>query len=99
MPVSLKDSKCTVFDGPPRMVAVGFQVCNGEIASDNDGRPLIVDMFDDPAFDMARGEATKMAAVFRKMGEFQPVRVSAEAMEYTTLPQILEKLKDRFTSA
>jgi len=99
MPVGLKDSKCTVFDGPPRMVAVGFQVCNGRIASDKNGSPLISDLFDDPAFDLARREAVEMAVVLRRMGEFQPARLSAESMEYTTLPQILEKLKDRFKSA
>jgi fructose 1,6-bisphosphate aldolase/phosphatase len=31
MPVGLKDSKCTAFDGPPRIVALGFQVSNGRI--------------------------------------------------------------------
>jgi fructose 1,6-bisphosphate aldolase/phosphatase len=99
MPVSLKDSKCTVFDGPPRMVAVGFQVCNGGIASDENGAPMIRDMFDDPAFDVARRETVKMAGVFRRMGEFQPARISEEAMEYTTLPEILKKLKGRFEPA
>ncbi len=99
MPVSLKDSKCTVFDGPPRMVAVGFQVCNGGMASDDNGVPLICDIFDDPAFDIARREALEMAVAFRRMGEFEPARLSAEVMEYTTLPQILEKLKDRFEPA
>lgn len=96
MPVGLKDSKCTVFDGPPRIVAIGFQICNGRIAGDENGVPMIRDMFDDPAFDMARREAVKMAGVFRRMGEFQPARLSAEVMEYTTLPQIVEKLKNRF---
>lgn len=99
MPVGLKDSKCTVFDGPPRMVAVGFQVCNGGIACDEEGEPLVCDMFDDPAFDLARREAVEMATVFRRMGEFQPARLSEEVMEYTTLPQILKKLKERFKPA
>jgi len=40
-----------------------------------------------------------MAGVLRMMGEFEPARLSAEAMEYTTLPQIVEKLKDRFKPA
>ena len=99
MPVGLKDSKCTIFDGPPRMVALGFQVCNGGIASDKHDVPMIGDLFNDPAFDMVRREAMEMAGVFRRMGEFQPARLSAEAMEYTTLPQILEKLKARFEPA
>jgi len=96
MPVGLKNSRCTAFDGPPRMVALGFQVGNGEIASDDDGMPMISDLFDDPAFDLARREAVEMAVTLRRMGEFEPARLSAETMEYTTLPKILEKLKNRF---
>lgn len=96
MPVGLKDSRCTVFDGPPRIVALGFQVGNGMIASDDNGEPLISDLFEDPAFDLARREAVEYAAVFRRMGEFEPARLSSHAMEYTTLPKVLEKLKKRF---
>jgi len=96
MPVSLRDSKCTVFDGPPRVVALGFQVCNGKIASDDDGRPLISDLFDDPAFDLARREALEYASILRRMGEFEPARLSPKLMEYTTLPEVLRKLKGRF---
>ncbi len=99
MPVGLKDSKCTVFDGPPRMVAIGFQVSDGTIASDSDGTPLVNDLFDDPAFDLARREAIENAAVMRRMGEFEPARLSAEIVEYTTLPQILKKLSGRFKPA
>jgi fructose 1,6-bisphosphate aldolase/phosphatase len=99
MPVGLKDSKCTIFDGPPRMVALGFQVCDGGIASDDDGTPLIGDLFDDHAFDLARREAMEYAAALRRMGEFEPARLSAEIMEYTTLPQILKKLRRRFKPA
>ncbi|UCC33662.1 MAG: fructose 1,6-bisphosphatase [Candidatus Bathyarchaeota archaeon] len=98
MPVGLKDSRCTAFDGPPRIVALGFQVANGEIAADDDGRPMISDLFDDPAFDLARREAMEIASTLRRMGEFEPARLGAEAMEYTTLPKVLEKLKDRFES-
>jgi len=96
MPVGLRDSKTTVFDGPPRMVALGFQINDGCITSDNDGKPLISDLFDDPAFDMARREAQEHAAALRYMGEFEPARLPAETLEYTTLPQVLEKLKSRF---
>ncbi len=96
MPVGLKDSQCTVFDGPPRLVSIGFQICDGAIACDDEGKPMICDLFDDPAFDMARKEAMEYAAALRRMGEFEPARLPAEALEYTTLPQVLEKLKGRF---
>ena len=99
MPVGLKNSKCTAFDGPPRMVALGFQVANGEISSDDEGVPMISDLFDDPAFDLARREAVDYAVTLRRMGEFEPARLSAEAMEYTTLDKVIEKLKGRFTAA
>ena len=96
MPVGLKDSRCTVFDGPPRIVALGFQVGNGMIASDDNGEPLISDLFEDHAFDLARREAVEYAAVLRRMGEFEPARLGSSSMEYTTLPKVLEKLKKRF---
>ena len=96
MPVGVKDAKCTVFDGPPRIVALGFQVANGKIASDDDGKPMVADLFDDLAFDMARREAVEYASMLRRMGEFEPARLGVEEMEYTTLPQILERLRERF---
>jgi len=99
MPVRLKDAKCTVFDGPPRIVALGFQVVNGKIASDDEGNPMIADLFDDPAFALARSEALRYTSMLRRMGEFEPARLGAEKMEYTTLPQVLEKLKGRFRPA
>jgi len=99
MPVGLKDSRCTVFDGPPRLVGLGFQVCEGAIASDDSGNPMVVDLFEDVAFDLARREAMEYMAVLRRMGEFEPARLAHDAMEYTTLPKVLERLKDRFRPA
>ena len=99
MPVGLKDSRCTVFDGPPRVVAVGFQVVNGKIACDDDGKPMVADMFNDPAFELARQEAVEQAAMLRRMGEFEPARLGPEEMEYTTLKQVLGRLKERFKPA
>jgi fructose 1,6-bisphosphate aldolase/phosphatase len=96
MPVGLKGSKCTVFDGPPRIVALGFQVADGKIASDDEGNPMIADLFDDQAFALARHEAMQNASVLRNMGEFEPARLSAEDMEYTTIQKVLEKLGGRF---
>jgi len=99
MPVGLKDAKCTAFDGPPRIVALGFQIVNGKIASEDNGKPMIADLFDDPAFALARREALEQAAVLRRMGEFEPARLSPQEMEYTTLQQVLDKLKERFKPA
>jgi len=99
MPVGLKDAKCTLFDGPPRIVALGFQVADGRIAADEDGKPMIADMFDDPAFNLARDEALKQASVLRRMGEFEPARLGPDEMEYTTLQEILDRLRERFKSA
>jgi fructose 1,6-bisphosphate aldolase/phosphatase len=96
MPVGLKSSKCTVFDGPPRIVSIGFQVANGQISSDDEGTPIIADLFDDPAFAPARREAMQNACMLRNMGEFEPARLSAEDMEYTTIQKVLEKLGERF---
>jgi fructose 1,6-bisphosphate aldolase/phosphatase len=96
MPVGLKSSKCTVFDGPPRIVAIGFQLANGKISSDDEGNPMIADLFDDPAFALARREAMQNACALRNMGEFEPARLSSEEMEYTTIQTVLEKLGKRF---
>ncbi|MEM2098965.1 MAG: fructose-1,6-bisphosphate aldolase/phosphatase [Candidatus Bathyarchaeia archaeon] len=96
MPVGLRASKCTAFDGPPRIVALGFQVSDGRIASDEEGKPLIADLFDDPAFALARHEAMQSACMLRRMGEFEPARLGAEEMEYTTIHQVLAKLGERF---
>ena len=97
MPVGLKNSKCTVFDGPPRIVALGFQMANGKISCDDDGKPMIADLFDDPAFSIARREAVHNGMVLRRMGEFEPARLSAEDMEYTTIQTVLAKMEKRFT--
>jgi fructose 1,6-bisphosphate aldolase/phosphatase len=96
MPVGLNSSKCTVFDGPPRIVALGFQVANGQISCDDEGNPMIADLFDDPAFTLARRESVHNACMLRNMGEFEPARLSAEEMEYTTIQQVLGKLGKRF---
>jgi fructose 1,6-bisphosphate aldolase/phosphatase len=96
MPVGLKASKCTVFDGPPRIVAIGFQVADGKISSDDEGNPIIADLFDDPAFALARREAMQNACTLRNMGEFEPARLSSEDMEYTTIQKVLGKLGERF---
>ncbi len=89
MPVPFRYSKCTRFDGPPRCIAAGFQLCDGKLIGP-------VDMFDDPAFDYTRNRAMEICEYMRRHGPFEPHRLPHEEMEYTTLPKVLEKLKDRF---
>lgn len=92
MPVSLAKAKCTRFDGPPRVVALGFQLHDGILEGPND-------LFDDPAFDYSRQQAEIVADYMRKHGPFMPHRLGPEEMEYTTLPKVLEKLQSRFKKA
>lgn len=89
MPVGIRDAKCTRFDGPPRIVALGFQIKNGRLIGP-------ADLFDDPAYDETRRLAQTVAEYMRRHGPFMPHRLGPEEMEYTTLPQVLEKLKGRF---
>jgi fructose 1,6-bisphosphate aldolase/phosphatase len=89
MPVSFANAKCTRFDGPPRVVAAGFQIANGKLHGP-------VDLFDDPAYDAARDEANVIANYMRRHGPFEPHRLPSEEMEYTTLPKVLKKLEGRF---
>ncbi|MGM0511014.1 MAG: fructose-1,6-bisphosphate aldolase/phosphatase [Thermoplasmatota archaeon] len=89
MPVGVKDAKCTRFDGPPRVVSLGFQVNNGKI-----GKPA--DLFDDPAFDYVREKSATTADYMRRHGPFEPHRLPLEDMEYTTLPKVMTGLEDRF---
>lgn len=87
-PCSMEDSNPTRFDGPPRVVSLGFQVAEGML-----GKPL--DLFKDAAFDHARKKALYVADYMRSHGPFEPHRLPSEDMEYTTLPAVLEKLKER----
>ncbi|MFN3346424.1 MAG: fructose-1,6-bisphosphate aldolase/phosphatase [Candidatus Bipolaricaulaceae bacterium] len=89
MPVPFEQARCTRFDGPPRVIAAGYQLAQGKLLGP-------VDLFDDPAFDRAREQAQLMADVLRRHGVFEPHRLSLEKMEYTTLPTVLEKLEARF---
>lgn len=89
MPVSLNQCNPTRFDGPPRVVALGFQICNGKLIGPQD-------FFADVSYDEARRQANKMANFMRRMGPFEPHRLPLEEMEYTTMPLVMEKLKDRF---
>jgi fructose 1,6-bisphosphate aldolase/phosphatase len=89
MPVSVADANPTRFDGPPRVIALGFQVSNGMLIGPRD-------MFADVSYDLVRQQANEMANYIRRHGPFEPQRLPLADMEYTTLPQVLKRLKDKF---
>lgn len=89
MAVSVREANPTRFDGPPRVIAAGFQLAQGKLVGP-------VDMFDDPAFNNARQQALDMADMLRRHGPFEPHRLPLEEMEYTTMPEVMKKLSGRF---
>ncbi len=92
MPVPLRYAKVTRFDGPPRVIALGWNISRGRLIGP-------VDLFDDVAYDETRRIAQLIAEYMRRHGPFMPHRLGPEEMEYTTLPDVLQKLKDRFVKA
>jgi fructose 1,6-bisphosphate aldolase/phosphatase len=88
-PCSMEHSIPTRFDGPPRIVALGFQLAEGKLIGPND-------IFADGAFDRSRKKALAAADYMRRHGPFQPHRLPPSDMEYTSMPKVMEKLKERF---
>ena len=89
LPVAVRDSNCTRFDGPPRVIAAGFQLSGGKLVGPSD-------MFDDVAFNNARQQALDIADVLRRLGPFEPHRLPLEEMEYTTMPEVMKRIEGRF---
>lgn len=89
MPVSVEQSTPTRFDGPPRVIALGFQLCEGKLIGPQD-------FFKDVAFDQARQTSNFIANYMRSQGPFEPHRLPENEMEYTTMPLVMKKLKGRF---
>ncbi len=91
MPCALDESHPARFDGPPRVVAMGFQLADGRLVGPRD-------MLGDRSFDRARQIALAAADYIRRMGPFEPGRLPMEAMEYTTMPAVAGKLADRWSA-
>ncbi|HEX8966662.1 MAG TPA: fructose-1,6-bisphosphate aldolase/phosphatase [Chloroflexota bacterium] len=91
MPCSIATGHPRRFDGPPRVVAAGFQLADGHLVGPQD-------MFDDPSFDEARHTANVIADYLRTHGPFEPHRLPLTEMEYTTMPQLMDRLEGRWVS-
>jgi fructose 1,6-bisphosphate aldolase/phosphatase len=99
-PCSVDDSDPTYFDGPPRIVCLGFQISNGKLQGlEEPGSPpgvhQPVDFFAGSVWDDARSKAVKASIYIRRHGPFMPSILGPEEMEYTTRPAVLEKLTKR----
>ena len=90
MPTSLGDAHPARFDGPPRVVALGFQLANGKLVGPRD-------MFDDPSYDNARQKANDISDFLRLHGPFEPHRLPLDEMEYTTMPAVAAKMASRWS--
>jgi fructose 1,6-bisphosphate aldolase/phosphatase len=86
MPVAQRQATPSRFDGPPRVIALGFQLAKGKLVGPRD-------MFDDPSFDLARQKANEAADYLRRHGPFEPHRLGFAEMEYTTLPLVMKKFR------
>lgn len=102
-PCSVADSTPTYFDGPPRVSAIGFQICDGMLVGLEDpekgensaGEHTPVDYFEGSVWDVTRMQAMEMSRYMRGHGPFMPGTLGSDEMEYTTKPAVLKKLADR----
>ncbi len=92
MPCGVDHATPTRFDGPPRVIGLGFQLANGKLVGPQD-------FFADQAYDEARREANLIANYVRTLGPFEPHRLPLDEMEYTTMPDVMKKLAGRFEPA
>ena len=99
LPLLARESTPAYFDGPPRICALGFQLCNGHLqgleAPGIIGDKQPVDFFAGAEWDYARRNAIKASRFMRSQGPFMPSILGPEEMEYTSRPAVLEELKAR----
>jgi fructose 1,6-bisphosphate aldolase/phosphatase len=89
MPVGLDHAHPTRFDGPPRVVALGFQIHHNMLIGPRD-------LFADPSFDETRRQANLAMDYLRRHGPFEPHRLPLEDLEYTTMSELELRLADRW---
>ncbi len=89
MPTSVADATPARFDGPPRVVGMGFQLADGRLVGPRD-------LLGDVSFDRARTLALEVADYMRRHGPFEPGRLPMDDMEYTTMPEVAKRLASRW---
>lgn len=89
MPVSARQATPSRFDGPPRVVCLGYQLHGGKLIGPRD-------MFDDPAFDRSRQQANEVMDYLRRHGPFEPHRLALDELEYTTMADLEHRLAERW---
>lgn len=89
MPTSVEDATPARFDGPPRIIALGFQIKDGHLHGPRD-------LLADKSFDRARQIALEAADYMRRMGPFEPHRAGLDELEYTMLPELMKRLQERW---
>lgn len=89
MPCAVEDATPSRFDGPPRIIALGFQLKDGKLVGPRD-------LFADKGFDRARQIALELADHLRHMGPFEPHRAGLDELEYTTMPELMKRLQNRW---
>ncbi|MFP3133425.1 MAG: fructose-1,6-bisphosphatase [Nitrososphaeria archaeon] len=98
-PCSVDEANPTYFDGPPRVVALGFMI-NGKrlVGEESDPQPgshKPVDYFKGEEFSYARNIAMNIATYMRQHGPFMFERLPEEEMEYTTLNEVLKRIFEK----
>ncbi len=91
MPVPFYEANPVRFDGPPRLMAAGFQISGGRLIGPHD-------LFDDPSFDEARSLANKVTEYIRRHGPFEPHRLAAEGLRHTAIDEALLRIGKRFSN-
>ncbi len=89
MPVAMDEANPSRFDGPPRVVCLGFQLANGKLVGPRD-------IFSDVSFDECRRKANEVADLLRRHGPFEPHRLPLDELEYTTMSALQKKLSARW---
>jgi fructose 1,6-bisphosphate aldolase/phosphatase len=89
MPVRAR-TRCSYFDGPPIVSALGFCVHEGRLTEP-------VDLFDHPYWDSVRNLAAKKATEIRRQGFSGAAMLPYSELEYGGIVKVLQQLDRRFS--